>query len=149
MKRQIFIILLRLQSNTEGQMTQQNHSALYIALLRIAADSRFSLTKEIWNLQHSSVKGYSTICRDAISRSLTRLRSEIFTFIVSQSQHSSYSMIQEIARCREMPQVRKNICILYIYGIDSECIAALNCVNAGYVRMCIEALKDDYPDLFR
>lgn len=116
--------------------------SLETKLLKITARGRYRMMREIW--KHP---GSAAMHRDLIIKELTFLRKEIFESIIS-SDILSVSLCIEIADDEGMPQVKKNICILAIYGTDAECIADLNCVNVGYVRMCIKSLKKDYPELF-
>lgn len=102
--------------------------------------------KKFWN-QSALSRAYN-INSELISDELTLLRNEIFQTITS-SDLLSVPICREIAEDSDIPQVRKSINILAIYGIDAGCIADLNCINVGYVRMCIKSLKEDYPDLFR
>ena len=121
----------------------RNNMSLETKLLKITARGRYRMMREIWN--HS---GSAATHRDLIIRELTFLRKEIFETIIS-SDILSVPLCREIADDEGMPQVKKNICILAIYGIDARCIADLNCVNIGYVRMCIKSLKEEYTELFR
>ena len=113
---------------------------LYIRLLEITAESRFNLMKEIWNRK--------TYNQDIISRTVTQLRNDIFRIIISKRFGSYHPIIRKIAENDGIPQIRKNIGILSTYGLDDKCIANLNCVNVGYVRICIRALKSDFPEIF-
>jgi len=113
---------------------------LYMRLLEITAEGRFSLMKEMWNRKTDS--------RDIISRTLMQLRNEIFQTVTSKPFGSFHPLILEIAEQDGIPQIRKNIGMLYLYGLDAECIADLNCINVGYVRICIRALKADFPEIF-
>ena len=112
-------------------------------LLNITAESRFRLVRKIWETPVSS-KAH----KELVIHELGSLRNELFRTITS-SDMSSVPICREISEDDGIPLVRKNICILAIYGIDAECIADLNCVNIGYVNMCIRSLKEDYPELFR
>lgn len=120
--------------------------SLETKLLKITAKTLYRLMREIWNRPASSRLQDSD--KDLITRELGLLRKEISKAITS-SDILSVPICGEIAEDTEIPQVRKNICILAIYGIDDECIADLNCVNVAYARMCIKSLKEDYPELFR
>lgn len=102
--------------------------------------------KHIWS--HASERTGDIAYRSLITNELTHLRKEIFETVISDEYVSDLPIIREIAEDDRIPQMRKNIDILALYGMDSECIAALNCVNIGYVRMCIRTLKADYPELF-
>ena len=115
-------------------------------LLKITAESRLRIMKHIWS--HASERTGDIAYRSLITNELTHLRKEIFETIISDEYVSDLPIIREIAEDDRIPQMRKNIDILALYGMDSECIAALNCVNIGYVRMCIRTLKADYPELF-
>ena len=115
-------------------------------LLKITAESRLRIMKHIWS--HASERTGDISYRSLITNELTHLRKEIFETVISDEYVSDLPIIREIAEDDRIPQMRKNIDILALYGMDSECIAALNCVNIGYVRMCIRTLKADYPELF-
>lgn len=115
-------------------------------LLKITASGRFRLIKKIWNTP-ASQKAHN-INKETIIDELSLLRNELFRTITSSDMQSS-PICREIAEDDRIPLVRKNICILAIYGLDAGCIADLNCVNIGYVRMCIKSLKEEYPELFR
>jgi hypothetical protein len=115
-------------------------------LLKITAESRLRIMKHIWS--HASERTGDIAYRSLITNELTHLRKEIFETVISDEYASDLPIIREIAEDDRIPQMRKNIDILALYGMDSECIAALNCVNIGYVRMCIRTLKADYPELF-
>lgn len=115
-------------------------------LLKITAESRLRIMKHIWS--HASERTGDIAYRSLITNELTHLRKEIFETVISDEYVSDLPIIREIAEDDRIPQMRKNIDILALYGMDSECIAALNCVNIGYVRMCIRTLKADYPELF-
>ena len=115
-------------------------------LLKITAESRLRIMKHIWS--HASERTGDIAYRSLITNELTHLRKEIFETVISDEYVSDLPIIREIAEDDRIPQMRKNIDILALYGMNSECIAALNCVNIGYVRMCIRTLKADYPELF-
>jgi hypothetical protein len=115
-------------------------------LLCITAESRSRLMRKIWEMPASA--GAHLRHRELITSELTLLRNELFRAITSSEMLSGW-LCRKIAEDEGIPQVRKNICILAIYGIDAGCIADLNCVNIGYVKMCIRSLKKDYPELFR
>jgi hypothetical protein len=115
-------------------------------LLKITAESRLRIMKHIWS--HASERTGDIAYRSLITNELTHLRKEIFETVISDEYVSDLPIIREIAEDDRIPQMRKNIDILALCGMDSECIAALNCVNIGYVRMCIRTLKADYPELF-
>lgn len=115
-------------------------------LLKVTAESRLRIMKHIWS--HASERTGDIAYRSLITNELTHLRKEIFETVISDEYASDLPIIREIAEDDRIPQMRKNIDILALYGMDSECIAALNCVNIGYVRMCIRTLKADYPELF-
>lgn len=112
-------------------------------LLKITAQSRYRLMREIWNLPASS-----DIHRDLITKELTLLRNEIYETITS-SDILSVPLCREIADDEGIPKVKKNICTLAVNGISEKCLADLNCVNIGYASRCIMSLKEDYPELFR
>lgn len=116
-------------------------------LLSITAGSQYRLIKEIWN-QSASPRSVD-LNRGLVINVSTSLRKQIFKAITSADMLSADPICREIAEDDVIPLIRKNICILAIYGIDAGCIADLNCVNIGYVRMCIRSLKEEYPELFR
>lgn len=116
-------------------------------LLSITAESQYRLIKEIWN-QSASPRSVD-LNRGLVINGSTSLRKQIFKAITSSDMLSAEPICREIAEDDAIPLIRKNICILAIYGIDARCIADLNCVNIGYVRMCIRSLKEEYPELFR
>ena len=129
-------------------MNTEQKTKLYERLLKITAEGRFHFMQEIWNLHQTQRIISHDIYRDAVCRALTQLRKGIFDEIASEPICSAHPLIQEIAISEDLPQLRKNISILAICGMDTECIAALNCVNIGYVRICIRTLKADFPELF-
>ena len=122
---------------------------LYTKLLEITAGSRFAIMKEIWNLPASARPRNHDSYKDVISDFLPRLRQEIFMTLMTDPALSSDEYLSGIAGCEEMPQVKKNIAILSLTGLSDECIADLNCVNKGYVRMLIRTLREDFPEIFR
>ncbi|MBR5299999.1 MAG: hypothetical protein IKU36_07095 [Bacteroidales bacterium] len=128
--------------NTEQKME------LCLKLLEITAESRFAIMKDIWNLQVRIRPLSHNHYRDAISNAITKLREDIFETLVSAGAFSSDALIMEIASCSDLPQVKKNIAALAITGMSDECIAALNCVDKGYVRIYIRTLKEDFPEIF-
>ena len=112
-------------------------------LLKITAQSRYRLIKEIWNLP-----GSSDTHRDLITKELTLLRDEI-SEAINSSDILSVPLCREIADDEGIPKIKKNICILAVNGISEKCLADLNCVNVGYASRCIMRLKEEYPELFR
>ena len=121
-------------------MRIEQKQEVYKKLLEITAESRFNLMKDIWNRRTDN--------RDIISRTLTELRNEIFQIISSKEFRSLHPLIDEIIEYHGIPLIRKTIGILAIYKLDAECIANLNCINVGYVRICIRSLKSDFPEIF-
>ncbi len=121
---------------------------LYEMLLKITAEDRFRFMKEIWDLNRTQRIISHDTYRDAVCGFLTLLRNGIFEIITSESICSAYPMIREIATYEDMPQLKKNISILAICGMEAGYIAALNCVSIGYVKLCIRMMKADFPELF-
>lgn len=111
-------------------------------LLKITALSRYRLMREIWRLPASP-----DTHKNLITKELTLLRNEIYEAITSSGTPTGV-LYRDIVEGEGIPLIKKNICILAKSGISEECIADLNCVNIGYVRMCIKSLKEDYPELF-
>jgi hypothetical protein len=129
-------------------MSTEPKLKLYETLLKITAEDRFRFMKEIWDLNRTQRIISHDTYKDAVCRSLTLLRKDIFEKITSESICYAYPIIRDIAICEDMPQLKKNISILAICGMEAGCIAALNCVNIGYVKLCIRTLKADFPELF-
>lgn len=129
-------------------MKTEQEKKLYMRLLEITAQSRFSIMREIWNLDSTEGISIHELCRDSICRELTELRNGIFRTITSEEFSSYETLVKGIAEYEDMTQIRKNIAIMAIYNIDIKCIAAINCINVAYVRDCISTLEADFPELF-
>ena len=121
---------------------------LCLKLLEITAESRFAIMKDIWNLQVRTRPLGHNQYREVISDALAKLRQEIFNTLLSAPTLSSDEFVNEIAACHGLPLVKKNIVILYMAGLSNECIAAMNCVSLGYVKMVTRTLGNDFPEIF-
>lgn len=121
---------------------------LCLKLLEITAKSRFAIMKDIWNLQVRTRPLGHNQYRDIISDAITKLRQEIFDALISDAALSSDEFVNEIAVCHDLPLVKKNIAVLAMTGLSDECIAAMNCVSLGYVKMVKRTLRDDFPEIF-
>ena len=121
---------------------------LCLKLLEITAESRFAIMKEIWNLQVRTRPLGHNQYRDIISDAITKLRLEIFNSLLSAPTLSSDEFVNEIAACCDLPMIKKNIAVLAMTGLSNECIAAMNCVSLGYVRMVIRTIRNDFPEIF-
>lgn len=121
---------------------------LCLKLLEITAKSRFTIMKDIWNLQVRTRPLGHNQYRDIISDAITKLRLEIFNSLLSAPTLSSDEFVNEIAACHGLPLVKKNIAVLSMTGLSDECIAAMNCVSLGYVKMATRTLRDDFPEIF-
>ena len=130
-------------------MKTQLEIRLLDSLLFSTAESRFRIMKEIWSLPRIGGTSCQNIHKKLIIDELTQIRDIIFKIITSEEISSQYPMIREISGHEDMAQVKKNVLISSILGMNDKCIAALNCVNIRYVRMCQQTLKEDYPELFR
>ncbi len=129
-------------------MDTKQKTELYQKLLAITAESRFSIMKDMWNLQvRTRLLGHNQY-REVISEALTKMRHEIFDALISDTAVSSDGFVKEVAACCDLPMIKKNIVILYMTGLSYECIAAMNCVSLGYARMVIRTLRDDFPEIF-
>lgn len=121
-------------------------------MLILTARSRHMILKELWALTESkrpgSRKDFNEMSKDLASRALTDMRSEIHHLLTSSEMTEEFPVIHEILE-DEMPVVKRNIMILAGIGFDDECIADLNCVSKGYVKMAIRSLGNDFPELFR
>lgn len=121
-------------------------------MLILAAKSRHMILKELWTLTESkrpgSRKDFNEMSKDLASRALTDMRSEIHHLLTSSEMTEEFPVIHEILE-EEMPMVKRNIMILAGIGFDEECIADLNCVSKGYVKMTMRSLDNDFPELFR
>ena len=121
---------------------------LCLKLLEITAESRFAIMKDIWNLQVRTRPFGHNQYRDTISDAITKLRQEIFNTLLSDPTLSSDGFVKEVAVCCDLPMIKKNIAILSMTGLSDECIAAMNCVSLGYVKMVTRTLRDDFPEIF-
>ena len=121
---------------------------LCLKLLEITAESRFAIMKDIWNLQVRTRPFGHNQYRDIISDAITKLRQEIFNILLSDPTLSSDEFVNEIAACCDLPMIKKNIAVLAMTGLSNECIAAMNWVSLGYVRMVIRTLRDVFPEIF-
>lgn len=121
---------------------------LCLKLLEITAESRFAIMKDIWNLQVRTRPLGHNQYRDIISDAITKLRLEIFNILLSDPTLSSDEFVNEIVVCCDLPLIKKNIATLAMTGLSDECIAAMNCVSLGYVRMVTRTLRDDFPEIF-
>ena len=128
--------------NTEQKME------LCRKLLKITAESRFAIMKDIWNLQVRARPFGHNLYRDTISDAITKLRQEIFDALISDAALSSDGFVKEIEACCDLPLIKKNIAVLAMTGLSNECIAAMNCVSLGYVKMVTRTLRDDFPEIF-
>lgn len=128
--------------NTEQKME------LCLKLLEITTESRFAIMKDIWNLQVRTRPLGHNQYRDIISDAITKLRQEIFNILLSDPTLSSDEFVNEIAACCDLPLIKKNIAVLAMTGLSNECIAAMNCVSLGYVKMVTRTLRDDFPEIF-
>lgn len=128
--------------NTEQKME------LCLKLLKITAESRFAIMKDIWNLQARTRPLGHNQYRDIISDAITKLRQEIFNILLSDPTLSSDGFVKEVAACCDLPMIKKNIAVLAMTGLSYECIAAMNCVSLGYARMVIRTLRNDFPEIF-
>ena len=126
-------------------MKTQQIKRLDRMLLQNTATSRYNIIKEIWDMNKISRKDF----RKRLTTMLSILRNEVFEIITSREIASTHPLIREIAEYDGWPTVKKNIVILAICGIDPECISAINCINTGYVRICLMGLKAEYPEIFR
>ena len=104
--------------------------------------------KDIWNLQVRTRPLGHNQYREVISEALAKMRQEIFDALISDTAVSSDEFVNEIAACCDLPLIKKNIAVLAMTGLSNECIAAMNCVSLGYVRMVIRTLRDDFPEIF-
>ena len=121
---------------------------LCLKLLEITAESRFAIMKDIWNLQiRTRLLGHNQY-KEVISDALAKLRQEIFNTLLSDPTLSSDEIVNEIAACCDLPLIKKNIAVLAMTGLSNECIAAMNCVSLGYVKMVTRTLRDDFPEIF-
>lgn len=129
-------------------MDTKEKNELYFKLLETTAESRFAIMKKIWNLQARIRPLSHDPYKDVISEALTKLRQEMFETLISDAAISSDEFVMEIAACSDLPQIKKNIAVLALTGLSDECIAAMNCIDTGYVRRYIRTLKEDFPEKF-
>ena len=129
-------------------MDTEQKTELCLKLLEITAESRFAIMKDIWNLQVRTRPLGHNQYRDIISDAITKLRQEIFNILLSDPTLSSDQIFNEIAACCDLPLIKKNIAVLAMTGLSNECIAAMNCVSLGYVKMVTRTLRDDFPEIF-
>lgn len=129
-------------------MDTEQKTELCLKLLEITAESRFAIMKDIWNLQVRTRPLGHNQYRDIISDAITKLRQEIFNILLSDPTLSSDEFVNEIAACCELPLIKKNIAVLAMTGLSNECIAAMNCVSLGYVKMVTRTLRNDFPEIF-
>lgn len=129
-------------------MKTEQMMELYRKLLEVTAESRFAIMKRIWNLNVTSRPKSHDQYRDALSDALTDLRQDIFRTLISDAALSSDEFVKEIVSCCDLPQVKKNIAVLAMAGLKDGCIAAMNCVSKGFVRMYIRTLREDFPEIF-
>ena len=129
-------------------MDTEQKTELCLKLLEITAESRFAIMKDIWNLQVRTRPLGHNQYRDIISDAITKLRQEIFNILLSDPTLSSDEIVNEIAACCDLPLIKKNIAVLAMTGLSNECIAAMNCVSMGYVKMVTRTLRDDFPEIF-
>ena len=129
-------------------MDTEQKTELCLKLLEITAESRFAIMKDIWNLQVRTRPLGHNQYRDTISDAITKLRQEIFNILLSDPTLSSDEIVNEIAACCDLPLIKKNIAVLAMTGLSNECIAAMNCVSLGYVKMVTRTLRDDFPEIF-
>ena len=129
-------------------MDTEQKTELCLKLLEITAESRFAIMKDIWNLQVRTRPLGHNQYRDTISDAITKLRQEIFNTLLSDPTLSSDGFVKEVAAYCDLPMIKKNIVILAMTGLSNECIAAMNCVSLGYVKMVTRTLRDDFPEIF-
>ena len=129
-------------------MKTEQKTELYRKLLEVTAESRFAIMKRIWNMHVTSGLRSHIHYRDALSDALTELRKDIFETLISDAALSSDEFVVGIVSCCDLPQVKKNIAVMAIAGLKDGCIADMNCVSKGFVRMVIRTLRDDFPEIF-
>ena len=86
--------------------------------------------------------------RDALSDALTDLRQDIFKTLISDEALSSAEFVMGIVSCSDLPQVKKNIAVMVMAGLEEGCIADMNCVSKGFVKMYNRTLREDFPEIF-
>ena len=127
-------------------MKTEQSIRLYTKLLQITAKSRFNIMRRIWNIRTTGRSADQDIYKDALCELMTGLRDELHSVLTSDEMQLEDPMIDngyDIAS-----KLRQDIGILFLTGMDEECIADLLCVSKVYVRMCMKALKEEIPDLF-
>lgn len=133
-------------------MKTMKKERLLTDLLEITARSRFLILKELWKLpdteRPANAKEFNDASKDMVSRSLTDIREKINQMLISSGIYDSFPLFRTVLP-EETPTVKRNILFLAASGFSTECIADLNCVSKGYVKMTIDILRKDYPDLFR
>lgn len=121
-------------------------------LLFLTARSRHMILKELWTLTGSKRPGtrkeFDELSKELASHALTEMRHEVHQLLTSNEMKEEFPVIHEVQE-DEMPEVKRNIMIMAGIGFDEECIAELNCVSKGYVRMTVRSLGNDFPELFR
>ncbi len=129
-------------------MKTEQKIKLYTKLLEITAESRFEIMKKIWNLHLTSRPQSHIHYRDALSDALTDLRQDIFKTLISDEALSSAEFVMGIVSCSDLPQVKKNIAVMVMAGLEEGCIADMNCVSKGFVKMYNRTLREDFPEIF-
>ena len=127
-------------------MKTEQSIRFYTKLLQITAKSRFNIMRRIWNIRTTGRSADQDIYKDALCELMTGLRDELHSVLTSDEMQLEDPMIDngyDIAS-----KLRQDIGILFLTGMDEECIADLLCVSKVYVRMCMKALKEEIPDLF-
>ena len=127
-------------------MKTEQSIRLYTKLLQITAKSRFNIMRRIWNIRTTGRSADQEIYKDALCELMTGLRDELHSVLTSDEMQLEDPMVDngyDIAS-----KLRQDIGILFLTGMDEECIADLLCVSKVYVRMCMKALKEEIPDLF-
>lgn len=126
--------------------------SLVMDLLEATARSRFLILKELWKLPETerpiNAKEFHDASKDMVSRSLTDIREEINQMLISRGIYDSFPLFRTILP-EDTPTVKRNILFMAAGGFSAECIADLNCVSKGYVKMTTDILRKDYPELFR
>lgn len=129
-------------------MKTEQKTELYRKLLEVTAESRFAIMKRIWNLHVSSRPQSHIHYRNALSDALTGLRQDIFETLISDAALSSDEFVMGIVSCSDIPQVKKNIAVMAMAGLEEGCIADMNCVSKGFVKIYIRTLREDFPEIF-
>lgn len=107
-------------------------------LLESSAASRYQIIKGLYS--GPDRKEWSV-------RNVTRIRKELHFLLSSEDVMAAFPFIRKIL-VNDMPEIKKNIIILSGIGLCTKCIADLNCISEGYVKMTIGSLRGDLPDLF-